>query len=83
MSMAAKYASQYPMLVAGWRISTEWVQLRCFTGIFFAICHFLEESLGLLFIREGKSGQALLDFEAVEENTILVVRPVLINFLVP
>jgi hypothetical protein len=49
----------------------------------FPFVHLLLELLGLLLVAEGQSSQAVLEFEGVEEDAVLVVREGVVYFLVP
>lgn len=80
----AKQASKYPAtLLAVLRVAAKGVRSRRFAGTLLALTHLLEEFLGLLFVGKGEPGHAIVDLEAVEEDTVLFIRPLLVDFIVP
>ena len=54
-----------------------------FAGMFLALMHLLDKSLGLLFVDKGQAGGTGFEFECVKEGPILVVSEVVINLLIP
>lgn len=54
-----------------------------FARFIFAVMHLLDESLGLLLIGERQASGALFELERVKECTILVVREVIKDLLIP
>lgn len=55
----------------------------CLACILFPVVHLLQKLLRLLLVNEGESGQAFFELKGVEEDAILVVVPILVDFLVP
>jgi len=51
--------------------------------VLFPVIHLLQELLGLLLVNEGQTRQAVFKLESVEEDTILVVPPCVVNLLIP
>lgn len=47
------------------------------------LLYLLDEGFCLLLVGEGETSGAILKFEAVEESTVLVIRKVVVNLLIP
>ena len=71
------------MLVVSLHSSTKRLCLRSFAGILFSVCHLLQELLSLLVVGKGETSNTILDLEAVKEDSVLAVTPLLVDFLVP
>ena len=60
---------------------------RCPLGslarILLAVVHFLHKLLGLLFVDERQSGQAVLELKSMEKDAVLVVAPCVVDLLIP
>lgn len=84
--MAAKDATKQRVLVAAGRrrCSTTERHSTCgLAGILFTVVHLLLELLGLLLVGKRQPRKAVLKLESVEEDTVLVVVPRVVNFLIP
>lgn len=51
--------------------------------VLLAVVDLFLELLGLLLINKAQARQAVFEFKGVEEHTVLVVVPRVVNFLVP
>jgi hypothetical protein len=72
------------MLVMGGRsCSSEWRFQGCLARILLPVIHLLEELFRLLLVDEGQAGLAVLQLKGMEEDAVLVVVPILVDFLIP
>ena len=62
---------------------TERIRSGGLAGILLSVVHLLEKLLCFLLIRKGQSGQAILRLEGVEKRAVLIIRPGVVDFLVP
>lgn len=85
--MSSKDATQQAVLVAAASCTGCYTSKRCvfgcFAGILFPFFHLLLELLRLFLVDKSQSSQAVLQFEAVEESTVLVVAPRIEYLLIP
>ena len=85
MSMPSEDAPQQAVMlvmVCGWRPS-KWLFLRGLARVLFPVVHLLQELLRLLLVDERQPSQALLKLKRVEKDSILVVVPCIVDFLIP
>lgn len=61
----------------------EWLVLGVFVRVLLAVVELLLECLCFLLVGEGQCSQAVLEFEGVEEDAILVVGEGIVYLLVP
>lgn len=71
------------MLVRSWGAAPEGRLFRRSTCVLLSFVHFLLELLSLLFVDEAQPSQAFLQFEGMEESTVLIVVPRIENLLIP
>lgn len=76
--MSVEDVSQQAVFLTSSRCMVGSAKRRCFRGsasILFSLVHFLFELLSLFFVDEAESGEAFLQFEGMEEGSVLVVAP--------
>lgn len=71
------------MLVRSWGAAAKGCLFRRSACILLSLIHLLLELLGLLFVDEAQPSQAFLEFESMEESTVLIVMPRIENLLIP
>ena len=63
--------------------AAEWLVFGVLMRVLLPFVHLLLELLCFLFVHKGQSCHTLLDLEAVEKGSILVVCKSIVDFLVP
>ena len=84
--MTSKEASQQAMLVmASGRGggAAEGGVFCCLARVLLPVAHLFQKLPGLFFVDKREAGEAVLEFEGMEEDPLLVVAPVLKDFLIP
>lgn len=87
----SKKTSQKPMSMTAFsieagpcpRCSREGFVLGIFVRILLTVIHLFLESLCLLLVAERKTCQTFFKLKGVEEDTVLIVRKMLVELLVP
>lgn len=88
MQQAPENGSAGTLAIGNWRRALpsggcKWSLRGLFAGVLFSLLHLLNERFGLLLVGERECGGAVLEFECVEESTVLIVWEIIIDLLVP
>lgn len=78
-----KESSEQAMLVYRLRAATKGCRSRSSASILLSLVHLLLERFGLLLINKAQSRQTTLKLKGVEECTVLIVVPSVVDLLVP